>query len=292
MELMETGIWRITAPNPSPLTFRGTNSYLVEAGDLSLIDPGPLPGPQDDSHLAALLSAIAGRPLARIIVTHAHRDHSPLARPLAKATGAPVLAFGPAEAGRSAVMQELAAAGLTGGGEGLDAEFVPDQEVADGQEVGPFEVIHTPGHMGCHIALGLGDMVFSGDHVMGWATSLVSPPDGDLTDFMASCARLRDRPARVYYPGHGDPVTDPAARVDWLITHRLEREAQIRAALRAGGGTIPALTAAIYTDVPDHLWPAAERNVFAHLIDLHGRGLAEARPALGLSAEFAATGAT
>ncbi len=186
-------------------------------------------------------------------------------------------------------MEKLAAAGLTGGGEGLDAEFHPDQCLADGDRIGPIEAIHTPGHMGGHLCFGFGDLLFSGDHVMGWATSLVSPPDGDLTDFMASCTRLQSRKARVYYPGHGDPILSPADRLAWLIAHRRDREAQIRAALRTGGGTVPDLTARVYTDVADHLLPAAERNVFAHLIDLYGRGLADADPQLNLTATFHAT---
>ncbi len=286
MQRMEDGIWRIVAPNPSPLTFRGTNSYLVEAGgERVLIDPGP----DDPGHLAALLAAIGGRRLDRILVTHAHLDHSPLARPMAEATGAPVCAFGGPEAGRSAVMRRLAEGGLMGGGEGVDRDFRPDVILADGDRAGPFEAIHTPGHMGNHLCFALGDVVFSGDHVMGWATSLVSPPDGDLTDFMASCARLACRPARVFHPGHGDPVIDPAARLAWIVAHRREREAQIRAALRAGGGTVAALTAAIYTDVAAELLPAAGRNVLAHLVDLAGRGLARAVPELSAAASFEAT---
>ncbi len=289
MEEIESGIRRIRAGNAGPLTGTGTNSYLIEAGGaLSVIDPGP----EDPAHLAALIAAIGGRPLARILVTHAHRDHSPLARPLAEATGAPVLAFGPATAGRSAVMQELARSGLTGGGEGVDSDFRPDRALNDGDRAGPFEVIHTPGHMGGHICLALGEVIFTGDHVMDWATTLVSPPEGDLTDFMASCAGLRTRPARVFYPGHGEPVLDPAGRIDWIVAHRRERETQIRAALRAGGGTVAEMTREIYTDVAPHLWPAAERNVFAHLIDLCQRQLAHARPRLGLDARFRATSRT
>lgn len=286
MEELEPGIFRIIAPNPSPLTERGTNSYLVAVGDdLTLIDPGPdLP-----DHRSALLEAIGARALSRILVTHAHRDHSPLARPIAAATGAPVLAFGPAEAGRSEVMTRLAAQGVTGGGEGVDPDFAPDQLLSDGELIGPFEAIHTPGHMGNHMCFALGDILFSGDHVMGWATSLVSPPDGDLTDFMASCHGLADRPARVYYPGHGAPIPDPLKRVAWLIDHRLGREAQIRDALRAGGGDIPSLTRAIYTDIAPGLLPAAERNVLAHLVDLVGRNLARATPYLGQSATFGPT---
>ena len=282
------GIRRIVAPNPSPMTYRGTNTYLVGATDLAVIDPGPaIP-----AHLDAILAAIGpGQRIARILVTHAHVDHSPLARPLAAATGAPVLAFGDADAGRSAVMEGLAAAGLAGGGEGVDRDFAPDQVLADGDVVeGPdwrLEVIHTPGHMGNHIALALGDACFTADHVMGWASSLVSPPDGDLTDFMASCRRLRARDWRVFHPGHGAPVTDPAGRLDWLIAHREGREAEIRAALARGPATARDLARAIYTDTPPALLPAAERNVFAHLVDLTGRGIVAPAGTLAAGAVFA-----
>ena len=282
------GIRRIVAPNPSPMTYRGTNTYLVGATDLAVIDPGP----KVPAHLDAILAAIGpGQRIARILVTHAHVDHSPLARPLAAATGAPVFAFGDADAGRSAVMARLAAAGLAGGGEGVDRDFAPDQVLADGDVVeGPdwrLEVIHTPGHMGNHIALALGDACFTADHVMGWASSLVSPPDGDLTDFMASCRRLRARDWRVFHPGHGAPVTDPAGRLDWLIAHREGREAEIRAALARGPATARDLARAIYTDTPPALLPAAERNVFAHLVDLKGRGIVAPAGTLAAGAVFA-----
>lgn len=281
-EDLAPGLIRVLAPNPSTFTYWGTNSYLVDDGDLSLIDPGP----QDRGHFEALMAALGGRPLARIVVTHAHRDHSPLAGVVAKATGAPVLAFGRAEAGRSAVMARLAAAGLTGGGEGIDAGFVPDRLLRDGDRAGPLRALHTPGHMGNHLCLLWRDVVFTGDLVMGWSTSIVSPPDGDLTDFMASCGRLQDIAAEVFHPGHGAPVCDPAARLADLIAHRKGRERQIRAALAEAPGTIPELAARIYTDVTPSLLPAAERNVFAHLIDLTGRGLAQPEPHLSATARF------
>jgi glyoxylase-like metal-dependent hydrolase (beta-lactamase superfamily II) len=146
-------------------------------------------------------------------------------------------------------------------------------------------VLHTPGHMGNHICLGWGDAVFSGDLVMGWATSLVSPPDGDINDFLASCAKVRDAGAGVLYPGHGAPVMAPAARIDWLIAHRMERRAQVLAALDVPRD-VAALTAAIYTDVAPALWPIAARNVFAQLVELVGADLVEARPALMADAVF------
>jgi glyoxylase-like metal-dependent hydrolase (beta-lactamase superfamily II) len=286
-EHLAPGLRRIVAPNPSPMTYRGTNTYLVGERELAVIDPGPV----HTDHLEAILDALTpGQTISHIIVTHTHLDHSPLARPLAKATGAPVLAYGDAQAGRSKVMERLAQGGLAGGGEGIDTHFVPDQVVADGDHINgdgwTLEVIHTPGHIGNHIALGQGDICFTADHVMGWASSLVSPPDGDLTDFMASCARLQARDWSVFHPGHGAPVTDPAARLHWLIDHRLSRETAILAALTDGPATARALAERIYTETPPALLGAAERNVFAHLVDLHGRTKVTATPELSSSAVF------
>jgi len=187
-------------------------------------------------------------------------------------------------------MTELAKHGLVGGGEGIDAAFRPDIEVSDGALITgdgwQLEVIHTPGHLGNHIALGWGDVCFTGDHVMGWASSLVSPPDGDLTDFMAACHRLRTRQWTVFHSGHGAPIDNPAKRLDWLINHRLTREAQILAALEDEPGTARDLAARIYTDTPGALLPAAERNVFAHLVDLTGKSKVEARGTLSAQARF------
>jgi glyoxylase-like metal-dependent hydrolase (beta-lactamase superfamily II) len=281
------GLRRILAPNASPMTYRGTNTYLLGHTDLAVIDPGP----DDPAHLSAILAALGpDQRVSHIIVTHTHVDHSPLARALGVATGAPILAFGDAMAGRSAVMHDLVHSGLVGGGEGIDADFRPDQTVLDGELItGPdwsLEVIHTPGHLGNHIALGWGAACFTADHVMGWASSLVSPPDGDLTDFMASCQRLRARDWQVFHPGHGAPVTDPAGRLDWLIAHRLGREAEILSALSHGPATAHTLARTIYTDTPVVFLPAAERNVLAHLIDLTGRSIVAPIGALAATASF------
>lgn len=285
---LEPGIRRILAPNPSPMTFTGTNTYLVGQGsDLAVIDPGP----ENSDHLDAILAAVeAGQRISHIFVTHSHLDHSPLARRLSLQTGAPIYAFGPPQAGRSAVMAALAQAGLAGGGEGVDAEFTCDVQLRHGDEVSgdgwTLRCLHTPGHMGNHISLALGDALFCGDHVMGWASSLVSPPDGDLTDFMASCRLLARETWRVFYPGHGDPIVDPAGRLAWLIEHRLTREGAIIAALAAGIETVQAITQYVYADTAPALLPAAERNVFAHLVDLVGRGVVHAQPKLELGARF------
>jgi len=279
----------LLAPNPSPMTYLGTNTYLLGRETLAIIDPGP----DDPAHLAALQKAIAGRPVSHIFVTHSHLDHSPLASGLSAQTNAPIFAFGRSSAGRSAVMRQLAQDGLAGGGEGIDDRFAPDQLLRDGDIVsgawGSITALHTPGHIGNHLCFLWSDAIFTGDHVMGWASSLVSPPDGDLTDFMASCTRLKQRSARIYYPGHGAPVTDPAARMDWLINHRKSREAQILAALTDQAGTLSDLTTLIYHDVAPALQRAARRNVFAHLVDLHTRGKVTAMPCLSTTANFAVT---
>lgn len=271
-EELHPGLRRILAPNPSPMTYRGTNTYLLGDRDIAVIDPGPA----SEAHLNAILDSLApDQRISHIVVTHTHVDHSPLAAPLAARTGATIYAYGGPEAGRSAVMTDLAAQGLTGGGEGIDSAFRPDVEVADGEFINGdgwrLEVIHTPGHLGNHIALAWQNICFTADHVMGWASSLVSPPDGDLTDFMAACHRLRARDWSVFHAGHGAPITSPAERLDWLIAHRQTREAQILSALEEEDGTARHLAERIYTDTPAALLPAAERNVFAHLVDLAGK---------------------
>lgn len=284
---VEEGIRRILAPNPSPMTFRGTNTYLIGERDLAVIDPGP----DTDAHLDAILAAVApGQRISHIFVTHAHLDHSPLARRLSQATDAPVLAYGDAKSGRSDVMQDLAAAGLAGGGEGVDADFAPDQILADGQEVQgdgwTLRALWTPGHFGNHLSFEMGDVLFSGDLVMGWASSLVSPPDGDLTDFMRSCRSLQGQGAKRFHAGHGAPVDTPQERLDWLISHRTMREEQILAGLGDAPVTVSALTREIYRETPLALLPAAERNVFAHLVDLYGKSMVRSDGELSFHAGF------
>ena len=284
---LETGLRCLLAPNPSPMTYWGTNTYILGTQELCVIDPGP----DNAAHLEAILAAtIAGQYITKIVVTHAHLDHSPLARALADATGARIYAFGDAQSGRSEVMSRLADSGYLGGGEGVDASFAPDIQVSHGDvidiENGKLEVLHTPGHFGNHISLVWGEACFTGDHVMGWASSLVSPPDGDLTDFMTSCRLLAARDWRIFYSGHGAPITDPNARINWLITHRQSREADIQKALAEGPASAPELAGKIYTDVDPRLLPAAARNVFAHLIDLAGRGLVQSEQGIEFNAPF------
>lgn len=281
------GVRRILAPNPSPMTYRGTNTYLLGARQVAVIDPGP----DSRAHLAAILGALGpGQQVTHVFVTHSHADHSPLAARLAQETGAKVLAYGPSGAGRSAVMQEMAARGLEEAGEGIDAGFAPDVAVSDGETVTgedwALTALWTPGHLGNHLCLAMGETVFTGDLVMGWASSLVSPPDGDLTDFMASCRRLRAWGGQVFHSGHGAPITAPMERLDWLIAHREGREASILEALETGPADSATLTAAIYRDVPAQMWPAAERNVLAHLIDLYQKNRVEPNGALSQNAAF------
>ncbi|MGB7244874.1 MAG: MBL fold metallo-hydrolase [Sulfitobacter sp.] len=286
-ETLEPGLRRIVAPNASPMTYRGTNTYLLGDSDLAVIDPGPL----DMAHLEAILRAVAPHQrISHIIVTHTHIDHSPLARPLADRCGAPVLAYGDATAGRSAIMTQLAQGGMVGGGEGIDNSFVPDQTLNDGAEISAngwtLHALHTPGHIGNHLCLSWNDACFTADHVMGWASSLVSPPDGDLTEFMASCHRLQSQTWRVFYPGHGAPVWDPRGRLSWLIDHRNAREAAILRLLSDGPGNAETLARAIYTATPPALLGAATRNVLAHLIDLMGKSTVSPVSNLHASVQF------
>jgi glyoxylase-like metal-dependent hydrolase (beta-lactamase superfamily II) len=265
----------LRANNPGPLTGAGTNTWLVGRGDVTVIDPGPaLP-----EHLAAILAALdKGARITRILVTHNHLDHSALVPALVSATGARTFGFGPAQAGRSAVMQALAARGLADGGEGLDTAFVPDVMLAHGEWVGgqgvAMQALHTPGHAATHLCFAYGRLLFSGDHVMGWSSSLVSPPDGDMAQYMASLDMLGRMDWALALPGHGAVITAPNARVSALIAHRRAREAALLRALEGAKSMgLHALTAAVYVDVPPALHAAARRNVLAHVIDLHDRNL-------------------
>ncbi len=284
MMQLQDGLRAIRAPNPSPMTFSGTMTYVLGQTDLTVIDPGPdLP-----QHLDAILDALGPEQrITHILVTHSHVDHSSLAPALAAKTRAPIIAFGDSRAGRSDIMSKLH---NIGGGEGIHDGFQPDITVKDGEIIqtaaGAIQAIWTPGHLGNHLCFKWQDAIFTGDHVMGWATSLVSPPDGNLTDFMTSCRKLQTIPTQVFYPGHGDPIENPMARLTDLIAHRQGREDQIKSALGHADATARELARSIYTEVAPALLPAAERNVLAHLIDLYERNIVTCQLPLTQTSKF------
>ncbi|MEM9642082.1 MAG: MBL fold metallo-hydrolase [Pseudomonadota bacterium] len=260
------GVRRLTAPNPGPMTATGTQTYILGEGDIAVIDPGPA----SVAHSEAILEL--GR-VSHILVTHAHLDHSGGVAALVRATSAPVLAFGPATAGRSELMTKLANRGGLAGGEGIDHAFTPDRRLNHGDRITgdgwDLTALHTPGHLSSHMCFVLEgrNMILSGDTVMGWSTTLISPPDGSVGAFLNSMDLLAARPEQVYLPGHGEPVEDGPARARQQAVHRRMREAQILEAVGTGASAAE-LTARIYSDVAAHLHPAAQRNVLAHLIDL------------------------
>ena len=268
-------IFCILAPNPSPMTFKGTNTYIIDNGEIAIIDPGPL----NDQHFETILQVTANRLVKYIFLTHSHVDHSPLAKRLSAELDTPIYGFGASDAGLSSTMLSLIDSGYESGSEGIDYEFSPDYLIKNDQRFDLnnkiISTIHTPGHMGNHVCFQYGRILFSGDHIMDWATSMVSPPYGDLTQFMESCNFLLTKDFDLFLPGHGDPVTNPVERIEFLINHRLERECQIKETIKSTPLTTLEITEIVYTDIDNTLIPAATRNVFAHLIDLNQRGLVD-----------------
>ena len=267
LEPLEPGIGRLLARNPSPYTYTGTQTYFAGAGDeLIVIDPGP----NIPEHVAAIVNAAAGRKIVAIACTHTHRDHSPAAAALAAATGAPIIG--------------CAALSLESVGPRADASFdgaySPDRVLADGEAI-PFGddetlvAIATPGHTSNHLCYSYNGSLFTGDHVMGWSTTVVVPPDGDMGLFMASLDKLRQRDDRVFYPAHGAPVTNPQQFLRGLIGHRMQREKQIVRLVSEGKSAIPDIVAAAYPGLDPRLIPAAGGSVWAHLMDLERRGIVE-----------------
>ena len=260
---------RVLAPNASPYTFTGTQTHIVGDTDLAVIDPGP----DDPAHLDALLAVIAGRPVVAIVITHHHRDHSPGSRPLKAATGAPIVGAAPFVLNDDGPRADAS----------FDYDYAPDRVLTEGEKVAgqgwTLEAIATPGHTKNHLAFALPETraLFSGDHVMGWSTSVVSPPDGDMTDYMASLEKLLPRDDRVFYPGHGPEIERPQRLVRGMLGHRKQREGQILRLLSEGVGAIPAMVERMYVGVDPRLFPAAARSVLAHLIDLERRGLVQRR---------------
>jgi glyoxylase-like metal-dependent hydrolase (beta-lactamase superfamily II) len=277
------GVKRLTVNNPGPFTFHGTNSYIVGTDTLAVIDPGP----EDEAHLQALVAAIGNRPVSHILVTHTHVDHSPLSGRLKEHTGATIVAEGPHRPARPMRIGEINPLDASG-----DTDFVPDHLLGDGETIAgdgwALTGIFTPGHTANHMAFALEGtgIVFSADHVMAWATSIVAPPDGAMSDYMASLDRMLTRDDTLYLPGHGGPVTNPAAFVRGLRTHRKMRERAIVERLRAGDRTVAAMVAAIYRDTDPRLHGAAGLSVLAHLEDLVARGLVAADPEPSIDGVF------
>lgn len=265
------GIRRLTVNNPGPFTFHGTNTYIVGEHTLAVIDPGP----EDPEHLQAILRAVGDRSVSHIFVSHTHRDHSPLAKELRQLTGAVVCAEGPHRPARPLRIGEVNPLDAS-----ADTDFVPDLTLADDSvtqgDGWAVRTVLTPGHTANHAAFALEGtgVLFSADHVMAWATSIVAPPDGAMADYMASLDRLIERDDKILLPGHGGPVSKPRSFMRGLKTHRKMRERAIVERLAGGDRTIPEMVRAIYRDTDPRLHGAAGLSVLAHLEDLVSRGIA------------------
>jgi len=265
LEQLEPGIARVLAHNPSAFTYYGTQTYLLGEDEVAIIDPGP----DIPDHLKALERAIGGRRVQAIMCTHTHRDHSPASRPLAQATGAPII---------GCASLSMDGTGLEAG---FDAAYAPERVLRDGEAIAvdgrPVVAVATPGHTSNHLCFAYGDALLSGDHVMGWSTTVVVPPDGDMAEYMRSLDKLRQRDDRVYYPAHGPPVTNPKQYVRHLIGHRMQREKQILRLVGERARDIPEIVAKAYPGLDARLVAAAGGSVLAHLVDLERRGLVERR---------------
>lgn len=263
------GVQRMTVNNPSAFTFHGTNSYIVGEKSVAVIDPGP----EDEAHFNALMAALEGRELTHIFVSHTHRDHSPLAARLKQATGAVIVAEGAHRAARPLHEGEK-----NPFAESSDTDFVPDIALADGESITgdgwTLTALHTPGHTANHAAFALDGtgIVFSADHVMAWATTIVAPPDGAMSDYMRSLDKLLMRQDRLFLPGHGGPVTEPSAFMRGLRAHRRMRETAILARIKAGDRSIADMVKVIYRNTDPRLHGAAALSVLAHLEDLIEKG--------------------
>ena len=265
LEELEPGIARVLAHNPSAFTYYGTQTYLIGTKEVAVIDPGPdLP-----EHVDALEHAIAGRPIVAIMCTHTHRDHSPAAKPLAERTSAPIIGCAPLALETVGPRADAA----------FDGDYSPDRILVDGDSVNvdgdAIVAVATPGHTSNHLCYAYRGALFSGDHVMGWSTTVVVPPDGDMAAYMASLDKLRKRDDRVYYPAHGPAVAKPQQYVRHLVGHRMHREKQILGLLRKRARPIPEIVADAYPGLDPRLVLAAGGSVFAHLLDLERRGLVE-----------------
>jgi glyoxylase-like metal-dependent hydrolase (beta-lactamase superfamily II) len=282
-EEIAPGVRRILCDNPSPFTFKGTNTYIVGKGSVAIIDPGPA----DPQHIQAILAALGTETVAQILVTHTHRDHSPAAAAIRQATGSRTFGEGPHRSARELHLGETPP--LDSGG---DLDFVPDHALADGEVIEgkgyALETVYTPGHCANHVAFALRgtDILFSADHVMGWATSIVAPPDGSMSDYMASLHKLERRPESVYLPGHGAPVRNAHKLVQQYIEHREAREAAILRKLSRGESDIPGIVQAIYIGLDPRLTKAAALTTYAHLETLVERDLVQTDGSLSLAGRF------
>ncbi len=265
LEELEPGIARVLAHNPSAFTYFGTQTYLLGAEEVAVIDPGP----DIPEHLDALEGAIGERRVAAILCTHTHRDHSPAAAPLAERTGAPIIGCAPLALETVGPRADAS----------FDGDYSPDRVLADGEvvEVGaePITAVATPGHTSNHLCFAYRGALFSGDHVMGWSTTVVFPPDGDMAAYMQSLDKLGQRDDRIYYPAHGPPVTNPQQYVRHLAGHRMQRETQILRLIRERARDIPDIVANAYPGLDPRLVTAAGGSVLAHLLDLQRRGLVQ-----------------
>lgn len=265
---------RIIANNPGPFTFTGTGTYIIGAGQVAVVDPGPM----DEAHLAALMQALDGETVSHILITHTHRDHSPLAARLKELTGAKTYAYGPHGSGPGASARASGDIRLDASG---DTDFEPDVEVAHGDVIEGdgwrAECVFTPGHTSNHMSFALPqeNALLSGDHVMAWSTSVIAPPDGNMETYMASLELLLGRTETRYWPTHGPPVEKPGRFVRAFVTHRRMREAAIMQQLKEGIETIPEIVKRIYAEVPEGLHPAAGMSVLAHMEHLIAQGKVE-----------------
>lgn len=267
LEELEPGIARVLAHNPSAFTYFGTQTYLIGEREVAVIDPGPdLP-----EHVDALEEAIGGRKVVAIMCTHTHRDHSPAARPLAERTGAPIIGCAPLALETVGPRADAS----------FDGDYAPDRVLEDGEELevggAVVTVVATPGHTSNHLCFAYRGALFSGDHVMGWSTTVVVPPDGDMAEYMRSLDKLRQRDDRTYYPAHGPAVTNPQQYVRHLVGHRMQREKQILSLVKDQAREIPDIVANAYPGLDPRLTVAAGGSVLAHLVDLERRGLVERR---------------
>ena len=280
IENVARGIRRITANNPSPFTFRGTGTYILGEGNVAIIDPGP----DQPEHVKAILEGLKNETISHILITHTHNDHSPAAKALKEITGAPTYGFGPHGSGKPALKLTAQVGG--------DMDFRPDEKTQDGSVIygndWSVSCLHTPGHTSNHICFSWNEekVLFPGDQVMGWSTSIVSPPDGDMGDYMRSLDKLMSRDDKIYYPTHGPEILEPQKLISAFQDHRREREEKILECLKLGNDTIDQMVKTVYQDVSESLHAAAARSLFATVIYLVEQKKVEAIEGLDIDGRY------